>query len=163
MLPNWLLAKKTMPGGLRLPKRPKFIEQYKSDYIKSKCAESKLDDKVPKDFSNWEFRFWAAYNGGDEDGQAFCECRGCNMYTWDTVVRRSHLGQMGCGRLLTNSFKLLLRDKKCVICDAETNKTEWGVPICSESCRRKWMYEEAQPLALSEAIRLVKENTGVNV
>ncbi len=86
------------------------------------------------------------------------ECRGCMSVFSDTIARKLHLGQMGCAKRLTAAYKLLLKDKMCVICNMRSYKEKWGVPLCSSICEQAWREVESQPDPLKAALLLVGDN-----
>src|ERR1043166_2872286 len=83
-------------------------------------------------------------------------CRACGEVLFTTKDRKEHSRLKGCGRVLTEAFKALLRDRKCVICDQETRKTCWGIPICSTDCTKEWCYVTRCSAALHYAIDYIK-------
>lgn len=107
-------------------------------------------------FDGWEYRFWAA-EASECKRTVIAECRGCGAMFSDAVARREHIGKMGCSIRLTAAYKLLLRDKMCVICNMRSYQEKWGVPLCSKACVEAWSSVESQPEALRAALALVGE------
>jgi hypothetical protein len=68
-----------------------------------------------------------------------------------------HQKENGCTTKLVEAYKLLLRDKKCVICDKTTSHTKWGVPLCNTTCVLRFQFEVgAGSYAIGLAMRLVE-------
>jgi hypothetical protein len=43
------------------------------------------------------------------------------------------------------------------MCGAYTTGKEWGVPICNEVCKKKFMFYDAMPGSLEDALKIVAE------
>lgn len=160
-LPRWLIARKMLPGGLRLFPKPRLIvtpivtwKQFQPTQIGSDT----LLDIAGNEFAGWEYRFWAAALEGDK--VCVTECRCCHMIYMDRVNRRAHLRETGCSKKLVGAFKLLQADQRCVICNNRSTKEKWGVPLCDDTCIKRWTEEEAQPLALEAALELWEHREG---
>jgi hypothetical protein len=163
-LPRWIITNKTMPGGWRTAPKPVLvapIEHPPDEYLsgsgfriltrREKGYEPATQIGV---FENWEYRFWAAdlYTGGS----VATECRSCGHEKGRTrAARKTHHAMGGCAKRLVAAYDLLLRDKKCVICDSVTGQKHWGVPLCCSACQQAWCEVEAQPKALTAALQLV--------
>ena len=154
LVPRYLIRQKCLWGGWRMGKKP-VIEHpaYKFGKVTT------VIDGAPqlKGFEGWEYRFWAAVEMEDKRG-VIAECRGCLAVFSDTMARKLHLGPMGCAKRLTAAYKLLLKDKMCVICNMRSYKEKWGVPLCSPTCEQAWREVESQPDPLKAALQLVGDN-----
>jgi hypothetical protein len=118
------------------------------------------DDKLK--FANWEYRFWAVELMNWTPQCA--ECRNCRKVFGNMTTRRKHPAEHDCFRTLIGAYELLLRDKKCVICDKYTSAKAWGVPLCSTTvCMNTWMHLDAQPNALLQALSLQTQNATENL
>ena len=153
-VPRWLIANKCMPGGRRTAPKPVLVIETPARLGKRFGAyEAPV---IAGQFEHWEYRFWAMGVIGNT-GVALTECRCCgHVGKRDMKIRRLHLSQGGCATKLCEAYKLLLRDRKCVVCDQKTLFKKWGVPICSSSCEQAWCEVEAHPSALQAALQLVK-------
>jgi hypothetical protein len=158
MLPRWIIFKKCLPGGRRLGKKPEMEHPSWSAFGRANAARAVVPNiitaaKTLNGWDNWEYRFWAA--DVDEGSAILCECRGCGALFGGSPGRCLHLANFGCAKKLTAAYKLLLKDRRCVICNEKTSKEKWGVPLCSEICLEKWKHEESQPPPLTAALQLV--------
>lgn len=165
-LPFYLIAKVTLKGGRRLEPMKKWVPEpiQQRDYLPGHYLAPK---KTPPDeiynadigFVNWEFRYWAIENHGTMPSIAVC--RSCGDLEQSKEKRRLHHDKHQCTKTLHAAYKALVKDKRCVMCDAYTVNTEWGVPICNDvKCITKWKFEP-DPAALIEALRLTQMNIGV--
>lgn len=101
-----------------------------------------------------EYRFWRAHEGKGR-------CRACMDVVATTKERIEHQKTKGCTRTLVEAYKLLLRDRMCVVCDRKTEHTKWGVPMCSNACLFRWQFEVgAGNYAIAIAIRLHETQSG---
>lgn len=150
MLPRWLVYKKCLPGGRRLAKKPVF-EPPRSVFERRPLITDAVKNLAMWD--NWEYRFWAA--DVNEGNCVVSECRACGSMFGGQEGRAIHLAKMGCAKKLVAAFKLLLKDRRCVICNEKTSKDKWGVPLCSDICANTWMHEESQPPPLQAALELI--------
>lgn len=162
-LPRWILTNMCMPGGRRTAPKPVLVvngrEEYKRD--RHSASGSKYMPKEEKGvFEGWEYRFWAAVSVSTRSSASFLtECRGCGNVGGNTIeVRRLHWQHGGCAKKLCAAYKLLLKDKLCVICDCKTSRERWGVPLCGSACEQAWCETESQPKALLAALLLVGDN-----
>lgn len=99
-----------------------------------------------------EFRFWI---GSRQSASRFSICRGCKKIQHLSHERKEHMDKLKCTDLLVRAYTLLRKDKNCVICDARTNQTVWGVPLCTPLCEDRWMFNPQRSAALEAAIELV--------
>lgn len=102
-----------------------------------------------------EYRFFC---GHIDRKSVLVKCRGCNGLISGERARKAHTEATGCTTKLVKAYRLLLRDHKCVICDAHTNSGDrkWGVPLCGRMCTVKWMFSLERPDALMNALHLVE-------
>lgn len=166
-LPRWIITQRTMPYGVRLPKRPALIvaSSYPPGDNSWLIGEDRLPMLPPKGsyipleikgvFEKWEYRFWAMVPVGND--RILAECRACghNENAIKTTVRQQHFQMGGCTKKLCAAYNLLLRDSKCLICDKWTTQRKWGIPLCSSACMEAWCTSEPTPKALAEALKLV--------
>jgi hypothetical protein len=153
-VPRYLIAQRCLPGGWRTSKKPEIPRPV---VMRQAPLYSNLESAPGlKDFLHWEYRFWAAAEMEDGRG-VITECRACQSVFSSSAARKEHLGRMGCSRRLVDAFKLLLKDKMCVICNMRSYQEKWGVPLCSKACCEAWCAVEAQPDALKQALTLVGE------
>jgi hypothetical protein len=179
-LPLYLIAKKTLVGGRRLPKIEKrnpiaripvrtvgMREQLPSTYrgvpLHPESQSSMFDTcssnegsvyNEALDFRYWEFRFWSVENHCNNPSVAVC--RACDNLEISKDGRVEHHKKHGCTTTLINAYRLLNKDKdkKCVMCDKSTFSSKFGVPLCYQgTCLSRW-YSSNCPDPLSEALRL---------
>jgi hypothetical protein len=180
-VPRWIIRKAWEQGGERLEGRIQLLPESQSDtrscgfgIVKVPDSRSdSVDGKSPKYhvnnehtcvlsdkkllFDNWEYRFWAVELINYIPQCA--ECRNCRKVFGNVMTRRNHPSEHDCFKILIGAYELLLKDKKCVVCDKYTHNKAWGVPLCAETkCRNTWMHGDAQPQALLEALTLVSHN-----
>jgi hypothetical protein len=155
-LPRYIITQMLMPAGRRTAPKPMLV------YARPAYAPiAQFKGWKPKDehgvFENWEYRFWARATWGKELTGHLTECRACLATANESRESRTahHVG--GCCGRLAKAYALLLRDKKCVICDCKTTSAKWGVPLCSSGCEQSWCEVEAQPLPLAFALKLVTD------
>jgi hypothetical protein len=172
-VPRYLIAKKTILGGQRgdklvlLPKpvvaSPNIIQGYgrrRRGFVEVKNVgrvQETSDSLIPIDLSmnflNWEYRFWCLEMHGT---MGSATCRRCEIMLHDEEPRRKHLNVNQCSTKLLDAYELLLRDKKCVVCDSFTANKKWGVPLCLRTqCMLNFMHQEAVPQALLQALLLI--------
>lgn len=172
MLPRYLLEDKAgMPAGHHLPKRPNYYDWRRPvsypPHLPAVYQPPVLGDlrpptvelprpwrraplDTPGDFKNDEFRFWIKAKAG-----RYAVCRNCNCAFTEAKTRKEHLKAMGCAKTLVAAFKLLLRDKACVVCDERTSRTYYGVPLCGDKCVDVWRYDQRPLPALGSALLIV--------
>jgi hypothetical protein len=166
-IPRYLIAKKTLLGGQRgdklvlLPKPVVHAPAVQVGYGRGRGmniirTRATSDSLIPVDssleFENWEYRFWTLEMHGTI-GSAVC--RNCEVSLRDKEMRRKHLNKNGCADRIVNAYALLLKDRKCVVCDTLTTNKKWGVPLClSTSCMLNFMHQEAVPAALCQALAI---------
>jgi|ERR671923_136941 hypothetical protein len=165
-LPRWIITQKCMPHGVRLSKKPvlppEIVEVSKGHKVLRVITDAFkshgfIPNEKPGIFESWEYRFWAADLTDPTD--LLAECRCCSSVFGNEIGRKLHLGNNGCAKKLTAAYKLLLKDKICVVCDQKTHgKQKWGVPICGPVCQQVWCESQAQPNALTAALKLVGDN-----
>ncbi len=161
--PRWIITNRCMSAGHRTAKKPVLIVPRSSFSFNERVFGGHSDAYEPAElkgvFEKWEYRFWAmAHSGELTRASLIAECRGCgNIGSGDSASRQLHFAKGGCAKRLCAAYKLLLRDKVCVICNAKTSQTKWGVPMCSSACQQAWCEIETQPSALTNALALVGE------
>jgi hypothetical protein len=159
MIPRWIITQKTMPHGVRGPKKPVLVierESWPASRILTAGSGRDVYQpfEIPGLFKLWEWRFWACILTAP--GHILAECRSCgHNSTESTSDRQLHFAKGGCTKRLCAAYDLLLKDSKCVICDHHTAQRKWGVPLCSSACTQAWCESEPQPRALLEALNLV--------
>lgn len=163
-LPRYILTTMNMPGGRRTAKKPVFKAPAPpmSWWDRHKMQEPKgyQPEELKGVFEGWEYRFWsmntwlspsAKYGKG-----IITECRGCGTVgSTEQKIRQMHFNQGGCAKRLCAAYKLLLRDKLCLVCNTKTTQQKWGVPLCGSACQQAWCETETQPKALIDALLLV--------
>ncbi len=153
-LPRWIITQKCISYGLRQGKKPVLV-QPRTGY--NPHTDEFTPEAIPNVFEGWEYRFWAMTswpNGATT--HVITECRACgNVGGNDTAARRMHTAQGGCCKKLIAAYKLLARDKVCVICNQRTSKDKWGVPLCGNTCQQAWCEADSQPKALHDALLLI--------
>lgn len=160
-LPRWIITNKFMPAGRRTAKKPTY--NWEQNYRQSAPVYPASKDFSPFDikgvFEGWEYRFWAVSmleSSAIRAPTVIAECRACGgVGGQDVISRRMHSDRGGCCKKLCAAFKLLLRDKICVICNMKTGNQKWGVPLCSSGCQQAWCEVETQPKALLAALALI--------
>jgi hypothetical protein len=155
VLPRWVIFKKSLCGGHRLAKKPVFeTPRVLSAFARPNGGKEPLVQvKTLVGWDNWEYRFWAA--DVNEGSCVVCECRACGSMFGGQPGRSLHLANFGCAKKLVAAYKLLLKDRRCVICNEKTGNASWGVPLCTDACVNKWKHEESQPAPLVAALHLV--------
>ncbi len=152
-----------MSAGHRTAKKPVLIVPRESYSVMGRVFGIHSSVYEPLEckgvFEKWEYRFWAmACTGELTRASLIAECRGCgSIGSGDSSSRRLHFARGGCAKRLCAAYKLLLRDRVCVICNAKTSHTKWGVPMCGSACEQAWCEVETCPKALHEALQLVGE------
>jgi len=149
-----------MSAGHRTAKKPVLIVPRESYSVMGRVFDRHVDVYEPLEckgvFEKWEYRFWAMSCTGElTRASLIAECRGCgSIGSGDSSSRQLHFARGGCAKRLCAAYKLLLRDRVCVICNAKTSHTKWGVPICSSACEQAWCEVDTCPKALHEALQL---------
>jgi hypothetical protein len=153
-IPDFFVLKGVRPGGVRLPKFPKYVPIYTQAPITQARINFGGRFGIGDKLTHGDLRYWCGQEG--ELNPEYGSCRACGEVLFTTKDRKEHSRLKGCGRVLTEAFKALLRDRKCVICDQETRKTCWGIPICSTDCTKEWCYVTRCSAALHYAIDYIK-------
>lgn len=170
MLPQWLVnVRTTHHTSTRQPKRvrPDWIKQQYRHFPERRnlhgarapmqqyvTNSTKLKPSQTGPLNLNEYRFWRSSDG-------IGRCRHCWHAYRTPEDRKAHQKEFGCTRVLTEAYKLLLRDEICVVCDTKTDKTLWGVPLCSNTCVFRWQFEAgAGTYAVQLAIGLYNNQTG---
>jgi hypothetical protein len=94
----------------------------------------------------------------------FSMCRACGKNVYTPAARAAHMEETKHTQLLVYAFGKLRKDEACVVCDAKTCKSSWGVPLCQKTqCLNEWKYGTKWQDAVTQAVRLVrKEYDGMN-
>lgn len=163
-VPRWVITQICMPHGVRLGKMREYPVEETDENPRRGWPKhfgfggvmTPIKQYAPPElkgvFQNWEYRFWAA--SLEIHTSPVIECRACHkMYGKED--RTGHPSERECYNRLCSAYKLLLKDKRCVICNTRTTKEKWGVPLCTNGCQQAWCEVEAQPLALTQALDLV--------
>ena len=165
-IPRWVLEKTSYGEGRRLKPLVPFKKKWNTVYAKPEkpkdgltniaSAKHELVLKDPLlDFQNWEYRFWCPENDGDMVCGA--TCRQCSaVFIGDRKARFNHNKSVGCYNRLVKAYEVMLKDKNCVMCDAHTTNSDFGVPLCKNgTCKDEWMHNTATPKSLDSALRIV--------
>jgi hypothetical protein len=177
-VPRWLIRKAWDKAGDRLAPRVHLIAEAGKatsgfGRVKTNVSE-KIDGNVPSFhvnnshtivladsrllFDNWEYRFWCVDLINFQPQGT--ECRNCNITFGTMATRRKHNKDKDCFNTLVKAYLLLLRDKRCVVCDNITTHDAWGVPLCKGTiCAHNWMHLNAQPTALTNALAVVAKTS----
>jgi len=175
VVPRWFIRDKALCRGTRLLTKPKFIPP---PLVRPGI---RISTSIPPGSGPWngditkpiptvlrdmfdpsDFRFWQVVMNLNRQVWR-CQCRQCGGIVLSNTMRRTHSDTLGCYDQLVEAYKLLQRDKRCVICDNVTTKQKWGVPLCSSTCIEKWCFDIVKPEALGAALELVKQrNLRVN-
>lgn len=97
---------------------------------------------------NEEYRFWAGRKDPEWDD---CICRFCEAHVRGGEGRKGHHTNSQCRENLGIVYKMLRREKTCVVCDAATPFQKWGLPLCDTACQTEWRL--TIPGALRFAVR----------
>ena len=158
-IPEWLLAKKHFPGGIRSPKRGKWYDsenrgaQSRFPSMAGYHAGPALSGEL-NPLNQGDFRYWNGLQSTVNRSYAACRC--CGEIHHSHKTRKEHLKKEGCGSKLTQAFKLLAKDDRCVVCNDKTRKKNWGIPLCSKDCEHEWAFVTRRPDALAAALDLVE-------
>ena len=161
--------------GVRLSKKPQVDRGYsgyqpnqgtfKPFNILDKPARVMLPCNVPKkldEVKHGDYRYWAGYHP-QEHNPAYATCRSCGQVCLNKEDRQKHSRDEGCGRLLTDAYKLLLRDRICVICDLPTQVQHFGLRLCCKDCVHEWCFKQRCPKSLMHAIQIVQRQNPRNL
>lgn len=174
-VPRWRIVASCVTSGLRLQPYPKLVYappvtslhpklrvlsgdyRYGKSILPTRYTEKQylvLDD--PRlEFDNAEYRFWGVDVVNNYPSVVVCRC--CGSSSFAKSFRDKHNEDTGCFKKLIEAYRLLLLDMRCVMCDKQTNNTEWGVPLCKNGeCIDQWCHEDYSPRALEEALNLTK-------
>ena len=108
--------------------------------------------KLPEsNLSQNEMRYWY---GSPLQYSNWRACRCCETVCLSAEQLKAHKASQPydtrtnntCFKLLDLAYKLLLREKKCVVCGTHTLWDKWGVPLCKHtSCVTSWLFT-AKPM-----------------
>lgn len=114
--------------------------------------------KTPSEEGNLpreEYRWWI---GAQMPVSSWAICRYCRQAHYGLEARRAHhvmtpleTGEF-CKQLLMQAYRNLLQKARCVVCEKVTGSRIWGIPICGDSCERRWMYQYAEHTLMAAAI-----------
>lgn len=85
--------------------------------------------------SNEAYRF---FKGSPIESSDYFRCRGCEQEEQHKARKITHMKD--CRLLMQTIVEFLKRDKLCVICNTQTKRERWTVPLCSEACINKWRF-----------------------
>lgn len=112
--------------------------------------------------SNEAYRF---FKGSSIMSSDYFQCRGCGAEEYVRARKLVHMKE--CRQLIEVITKLLRRDKICVVCNTQTQKERWTVPLCCEGCVNKWRFTmpgpwlDAKRLVLSQDPSLLRHHAQV--
>lgn len=150
-IPDWFVLKGVRSGGMRMAKLPK-LEKPKGNFgYTPTLGFGPHTKKTGEPLQGGDLRYWLGANGSASYGA----CRNCGEVLFTKEDRRKHMKE-GCSKILTEAYKALLRDRKCVICDEVTSVRHYGVPLCSKDCVNEWCFVTRKPTSLVMAIDFVK-------
>jgi hypothetical protein len=180
--PNWLLRLQFQPNGVWLPPKPVLPKLQPPSYwtpfkqnrslppwsqSASHGANRGIVTHMPltskpqsltgeayisaQSVSENEARFWAGVRGAG----GYSQCRACQRVCWGPSERLRHKNEYRCTVDLVEAYKLLLRDRKCVVCDSETSEARYGVPLHMETCIQRFR-SHSDSRAIEEALLLVR-------
>ncbi len=163
-VPNWLVAKKTFPGGIRHPKRQKWWEspnQEKPHFGSFHTIFTPGTVRTAGDpISSGDFRYWCGSTS--PMAKAYAACRCCGEVVVDRAERKTHRKE-GCGSRLEKAFKILAKTKDCAICSLSTKRRAYGIPLCSKDCEHEWEYVTTKPRSLAYVLESIVKEAKVRV
>lgn len=117
--------------------------------------------EIPADvmgnLSNEAYKF---FRGSPFKDSLYFQCRGCGME--ECAKERRLLHMRACRGLMQAIEERIRRDKICIICNTDTSRERWQIPLCSEACVNKWRflipapYEVAKRFVLAADPHLMK-------
>lgn len=149
-IPDWFIAKGIRPGGMRMSPLPK-LEKPKPEPNYHFQPLFGIQRSFGDVLGGGDIRYWC----GSTTSSSYAACRSCGEVLFKREERKEHL-KKGCSKVLTEAYKALLRDRKCVICDEKTSVKHFGVPLCCKDCVHEWSYVTRKPTSLSAAIDFVR-------
>jgi hypothetical protein len=132
---------------------PQLPAHYAPRQVEDISGEGAVYDATLQ-FRHYEFRFWALENVGANITTAVCRC--CEMPENTLAERIKHQKKYGCTTTLVDAYKLLLKGSpmQCVMCDKDTTRSKFGIPICyNDECLNNWFFTP-QPINLLNALIL---------
>lgn len=151
-IPDFFFRNGVTSGGTRKPKRPKLEAPKVASFLPVSAVTHGKGDAL----SQGDLRYWVGFRSTNGISNGYAACRACGEVCTDKETRRKHMKDQGCGWLLTEAYKALLRDRKCVVCDLVTTRRVWGVPMCCKDCEAEWSFVTRCPDALRAAKEYVK-------
>ncbi len=100
-------------------------------------SNSRMGDNL----DNAWYRFFVGENWKESK---LSECRCCRETQSSEESRRTHKDAkfsndwVSCQTRLTRAYKLLLKERLCLVCYKETARCVWGVPLCGFNCDKAW-------------------------
>jgi len=185
LVPNWILARQSLPHGVRGPKRPRWTDA-RDGYtpyagVFKPLTEWHAQNRYPHLFNpalrqdkvinilpehtdrasrpcpphGGDFRYFC---GTVDRGmnENYSVCRACGEVLISKKGRQEHR-KAGCGALLENTFKRIARSGICVICSKQTKRKSYGLPFCSNNCELTWEFERARPHVLEFALQETRQ------
>jgi len=133
-VPLHLILQQTRPYGSRMFKEPS-VESEESHEMNLGYGVGVMDEPRGTDLKENEYRFWRGSNWVIE-GPSWAQCRSCMVVCRTEELRKEHQKALKCTRELVSAYKLLLARKVCVVCEAQTTGSKWGIPMCATTtCR----------------------------
>lgn len=99
---------------------------------------------------NLEKQLYQFYVGKMRSNDNSAVCRWCDTMGFGSMFLRDH-GKgagtaTGCKKHLVDIYKTFVLNGQCMMCDARTTRTSWGVPLCSEECEKEWQFHNPRSL-----------------
>lgn len=151
-VPIALIRRACYPSGERLPKLvriefpPKAVVRDNLVAARGGFTTSTFDDTK----GNLDKPLYQFYVGKIRVNDSICTCRWCGTIGFGVHFTKEHGkaegSRTGCKRLLQDIYKTFVTNKVCMMCDADTLKTSWGVPLCSPECEKEWMFHNPRSL-----------------
>ena len=139
------------PAGIRMPKMVPFLQ---GGYSNFKPYIPPLFGKGDP-LGGGDYRYWCGLSPTARVNKGYASCRGCGEVFITKDGRKAHKSQ-GCGVKLEEAYKLLRRTTKCMICQLDTHRKVYGLPMCCKDCEFEWEYVTTTPMTL----RYVLEEVG---
>lgn len=88
---------------------------------------------------NTEYRFWI---GAACPTSRYAVCRGCGKTCYELAQRNDHMESTKCTKLILKAYSFLhaIKNHPCLVCGKEYAKMSWGVALCSDNCKRSYMF-----------------------
>lgn len=111
-------------------------------------------------FGNLDNVDYREFIGMSVQESTYAKCRGCETVIMRLEERGAH--RITCKPLILSTIRLLIKDRRCVICDRATALHGWGLPLCSDNCKVAWRFgmpasfRQARELAMRQNPNLAK-------